>query len=260
MDAAGNFVVSWYGGDGDIFARHYNSRGAAQGGKLLVTSSGNNPDVAFGTDGDFVVTWTARGSVKARRFDKMNTPQSAEFQVSTTRANPFEPGAIAIDDAGNYTVAWQGSVNRDYDIYAQRFANTAHSSNPKGTASADQLRGTSHNDILTGWGGNDKLIGNAGNDQLLGGAGRDTLIGGVGSDTLIGGLGVDRFVLQAGVDTIQDFHNNQDQFVLSGSLTFGALDFTQTGNMTLISHETTVLAQLTGVSATQLNAADFVLQ
>lgn len=279
MDAVGNFVVSWYGGSGNVLARRYNSLGVAQSNELLVTFSGNNPDVALGDNGDFVTTWTATGGIKARRFNQANLPEGPEFQVSAT-ATPFEPGAIAMDGAGHYTVAWQGSKmdNGDNDIYAQRFANTSipntspstptpGAPNPggkilKGTTRANRLRGSQSNDTLLGLGGNDKLIGNQGNDKLLGGAGNDMLTGGAGRDSLIGGRGADRFVLQvnAGFDLIQDFKNGQDRLVLSGSLQFRALEITQQGNTTFISLESNVLVQLTGVSANQINRANFALR
>ena len=66
-----------------------------------------------------------------------------------------------------------------------------------------------------GLGGNDTLLGGEDADLLQGGNGLDSLSGGNGDDTLIGGAGADLFEIgQGGTDTIQDFEDGVDLFVL----------------------------------------------
>ncbi len=139
----------------------------------------------------------------------------------------------------------------------------------KGGGGNDRLIGGRGNDILKGGGGNDLLNGGDGDDLLNGGGGNDRLIGGRGSDRLIGGRGndflkggadSDIFVLKAGngFSFIQDFSLSEDLLQLSGSLSFGDLDLIQQGNNTIVSVGNDVLAELRGIQANQLGAANFV--
>ena len=297
MDAAGNFVVAWYGGNASIFAQRYANTGSPLSDKLAVTTSGINPNVALGEDGDFVVTWSRNSGQLARRFDRTNITQ-AEFDVDgdTFEALPSDPAAIAMDSTDNYILAWTGeSTSGNEDVFAQRFANTPPSGGSgggsgsgrtlTGTPGRDRLRGGAGDDTIIGLGGNDTLIGlggndrilgngskdklngNQGNDDLLGGAGNDTLRGGGGNDILrgdrgvdilIGGNGRDRFILEAGgKDIIRDFKDKQDRLVLTGALRFGQLDITENRNDTLIEANGRLLARLIGISAAKIGAADF---
>ena len=127
----------------------------------------------------------------------------------------------------------------------------------------DTLNGTAGNDRLDGGNGDDTLFGGAGNDLLLGGNGDDTLRGGLGNDILNGGSGSDRFVLASGegTDTIQDFQNGIDKFVLTGGLTYNQLTVQQDGTRTLLSVTATgeVLASLDNVNFNLIDITDFVV-
>jgi subtilisin-like proprotein convertase family protein len=138
----------------------------------------------------------------------------------------------------------------------------------KGGGGNDRLNGGRDNDILKGGGGDDRLNGGDGDDLLNGGSGNDRLNGGRGSDRLIGGRGDD--ILKGGTDSdlfvlktgngfgfIQDFNLGEDLIKLSGSLSFGDLDLTQQGNNTILSVGNDVLAELRGIQANQLSAANF---
>ena len=125
----------------------------------------------------------------------------------------------------------------------------------------DTVIGTAGDDILRGGNGKDTLLGNGGDDTLFGGNGADILNGGGGNDTLNGGNGNDIFVLSRtgnGTDTIQDFAVGQDQIGLLGGLSFGQLSFANVNGSAAIRLGTETLALLTGVTANQLVASNFV--
>ena len=143
-----------------------------------------------------------------------------------------------------------------------------------GGAGLDSLLGGSGNDILNGEGGADTLIGNEGKDELFGGNGADRLVGGfdndildggAGRDTLVGNDGADSFLLRSGDgnDTIQDYDDGTDNFLLDG-INFSDLRFTQSGADTIIRYidPNTMLrenlATLIGVDAVDLGSDDFL--
>ena len=141
IDDGGDFVAAWasYDQDGSnygIFARRFDAAGSPQ---AEVQVNNYTPGIQFLTDvaiddGDFIVTWTSYGSdgsfhgVFARHFDASGSPRAAEFQVNTyTPSSQFLP-AVAIDDAGDFVVAW-ASLEQDGSgnggVFAQRFATLA---------------------------------------------------------------------------------------------------------------------------------------
>ena len=158
----------------------------------------------------------------------------------------------------------------------------------KGTPDDDLLLGTSSRDHINGFYGNDTIIGRAGDDTIDGSAGRDRLLGNDGYDSLLGGEGrdflvgnrgedlldggadgdllfggrdADRFVLREGdgPDTIFDYQDGIDSFLLDSGLAFEDLTITQGFGQTVISITDTSeeLASLLGVDASDLGAEDF---
>lgn len=126
----------------------------------------------------------------------------------------------------------------------------------------DQLRGDAGEDLLFGDAGNDTLFGGKGNDTLFGGKGEDFLEGGAGDDLLFGGRGADQFVLRPGrgTDTIFDYQDGKDSFLLAAGLEFEELTITQgSGNQTLIALDDPkeLLASLIGVQANVIGLEDF---
>ncbi|MDJ0596252.1 MAG: calcium-binding protein [Pleurocapsa sp. MO_226.B13] len=116
-------------------------------------------------------------------------------------------------------------------------------------------------DLLEGGAGNDNLLGNSGNDLLVGGADDDLLDGGAGDDRLFGGTDADQFVLREGDgrDTIFDYRDGTDSFLLADGLAFEDLTITQGIGQSVISVTDTSedLAALFGVNANDLGAEDF---
>lgn len=125
----------------------------------------------------------------------------------------------------------------------------------------DTLIGNNGEDVLFSDRASDSLIGGEGNDTLYGGKGNDTLFGSLGNDCLIGGLGSDRFLLglEVGTDSILDFEDDKDLLALASGITFSQLAITQSNSATLIRFVPTgeILASLSTISASQINAADF---
>ena len=117
------------------------------------TTAGNQKWSAVATDaqGDFVVTWTSYGQdgagngygagysgqngVYAHRYNNQGTATSNEFLVNTYTANNRQHSSVAMDAAGDFTIAWESyqerqqnvagtnsSVPINYGIYAQQYA------------------------------------------------------------------------------------------------------------------------------------------
>jgi hypothetical protein len=141
MDNSGNFVVTWSsngqdGGGWGVYGQRFNSAGAAQGGefRVNVTTSGNQhqPAVAMDAAGNFVATWTSDNldgtgtGIAARRYNAAGTALGGEVHVNAYTDGNQLYSAVAMDDAGNYTVVWQSDYvpTSSIGIFAQRY-NTA---------------------------------------------------------------------------------------------------------------------------------------
>ena len=129
--------------------------------------------------------------------------------------------------------------------------------------SIETIVGTAWNDVMIGNGSANKLSGGAGADSLSGGGGNDTLSGGAGNDQLNGGSGADSFVFTTGWgnDTVQDFVRGKDKLDFSGveGLTNVAqLTIANVGGNAVVTFNADSIV-LTGVSASQVTAADIVL-
>jgi hypothetical protein len=140
MDSNGNFVITWgseQDGDGfGIYAQRYNSSGVAQGSTFQVnTYTINNqiyPSIAMDSNGDFVITWSSYGQdgsgrgIYAQRYNSSGVAQSSEFQVNTYTINDQNRPSVAMDNNGNFVVAWHsyGQDGNDVGIYAQRYDNS----------------------------------------------------------------------------------------------------------------------------------------
>ena len=165
---------------------------------------------------------------------------------------------VILGDAGNDDI--DGGADRDI-IHGGSGNDTID-----GGADSDIIRGGSGNDSINGDAGNDLVLGGAGNDTIAGGEGNDTILGGTGDDSLTGGSGEDTFLFieNSGNDTITDFDVDDDIIDLSMLETtitvYTDLTITDVSGGVTISHTTLGgTITLTGVSASQLNAAHFDL-
>ncbi len=132
--------------------------------------------------------------------------------------------------------------------------------------------------IIYAYAGNDSILTGAGNDIIYAGGGNNTINSGVGNDIIYTGsgndyinasLGNDIIWLQGGqdtvvialgngVDTINNFQLGQTQIGLSGGLTFNDLTIAQGNGATSISAGNAILASLSNVQASSLDASSFV--
>src|SRR5262249_52197547 len=92
------------------------------------TSYQDHPSVATDQAGDFVVAWESYlqdgglNGVYAQRFNSLGAPQGGEFRVNAyTTGNQIQP-SVAIDQAGNFIVAWSSPQDgSSYGVYAMRY-------------------------------------------------------------------------------------------------------------------------------------------
>jgi hypothetical protein len=178
MDDSGDFVIAWesygqeyynpesyYYGYG-IFARRYsNNAQSIDSSEFRVNFVSRDlqrfPSVSMDNNGDFVVAWEsyrqeqytfegeggtytgnyATYGVFARRYEAVNGFQGSEFQVNTYYTNNQRKPSVALDDAGDFVIAWESgyysnSNSQDgsyYGIYHQRYdaaGNRQHSEEP----------------------------------------------------------------------------------------------------------------------------------
>jgi hypothetical protein len=121
LDSAGDFVIAWssIGEDGSlqgIYARHYSSAGAADGGEFQVntytTIAQQAPSVAMDAAGDFVIAWqsnTQDGSqygIFAQRY----TPSQLVIDATSQTNNVV----VSFTDSSHFTVSINGSSSRTY--------------------------------------------------------------------------------------------------------------------------------------------------
>jgi hypothetical protein len=147
VDNAGNFVAVWrsFGSAGSdasgssIQGQRYDATGTPLGAQFQVntytTNEQSEPAVDVDSAGTFVVVWRSTGSagtdaaadsIQGRRYDGNGTPLGTQFQVNTYTTNSQGLPSVAIDDAGNFVVAWasRGSAGSDSSgdsVQAQRY-------------------------------------------------------------------------------------------------------------------------------------------
>jgi len=141
-----------------------------------------------------------------------------------------------------------------------------------GTEGNDLILGSSNQERISGFDGDDHIFGQEGDDDLLGGSGRDLIVGGVGNDLINGGAGddqlwgqsgADQFVLRSnyGQDTIFDYEDGVDSFVLAGGLEYDDLTITQGVDRVGLEITDTGedLASLMGAIASDIGIEDFTV-
>jgi hypothetical protein len=142
MGSSGEFVVAWEssahpaGSGVDIRFQRFYADGSRNGAESLANVRTQDtqrfPHAAMDEYGNFVLTWTSRNQdgsspisdgVYARRY---SAAQGAflgnEFPVHVDVAGDQRKSTVAIDDAGNFVIAWQSGAEGAEDIFARRYA------------------------------------------------------------------------------------------------------------------------------------------
>lgn len=169
--------------------------------------------------------------------------------------------------AGTDAAVYAGTVAAQVNLALSARQNTGHGwdtligiENLVAGAGSDVLRGNAAANTLVGNAGDDQLYGAGGNDVLHGGEGHDRLEGGAGSDRLTGGNGADRFVFQrgAGTDTVTDFQNGADRFLIgAGAESYGEIVVSDSGANAIIRFADVVIV-VANIDHRLLDAGDFV--
>ncbi|MEQ9409865.1 MAG: SdrD B-like domain-containing protein [Fuerstiella sp.] len=138
MNASGQFVITWGsagqdGSGGGVYGQRYESDGTAAGTEFRINSEFRRdqyyPSVAMTDDGGFVVVWDSFQQdgdgfgIFGQRFVADGTAAGGEFRVNSQTADSQSHPSVAVDNAGNFVVAWT-SLNQDGDsagVYGQRF-------------------------------------------------------------------------------------------------------------------------------------------
>ncbi len=92
----------------------------------------SNRSVAVDHDGDFIVVWTSYGDadgdgsgVFGRLFNRFSIPLTGDFQINQFTEGDQRNATVAMDADGDFIVAWESSVQDQYDgssgIYARRY-------------------------------------------------------------------------------------------------------------------------------------------
>jgi hypothetical protein len=138
MDSAGNWVIVWqtdvtFTSSRGIFMRRYNAAGTALTDWEVVntTTSGFQqfPAIAMNGSGEYVVAWTSDtqdGSgqaVYAQRFSAAGVKQGTEFRVNVTTAGDQQFPSVAVDDSGNFVIAWQSAAQdgSGFGVYSREY-------------------------------------------------------------------------------------------------------------------------------------------
>jgi len=156
-DAAGNFVVTWYGpsnpdisGD-DIFAQRFDPNAQPVGIEFRVNTTTNNnqlnPSVAMNNDGDFIIVWESIDQPEPNRpiccqsYGQDGLPVGPELVISDQPSICRYPD-VALDSTDKATVVWTGK-NSLYSVRVRHFAADGNAPSIGSTPVNDGLKFTS---------------------------------------------------------------------------------------------------------------------
>lgn len=132
LDASGNFVVVWRGGDygnSNLFARHYFADGTPVGDTQIICDKPRHqflPAIAMKENGDFILAWSdervGNPKIYAQQFNADMTPVKEDFLVYEKSSSTWQMDPeIGLNPSGDFVIAWvQGFDNSD--ILAQQFS------------------------------------------------------------------------------------------------------------------------------------------
>ncbi|MEL6533998.1 MAG: LamG-like jellyroll fold domain-containing protein [Bacteroidota bacterium] len=170
ITSSGAYIIVWES-DGDIRGQLYTSAGVTNGSELLINTTTDSlqsyPDVVMDAAGNFVVVWQSTAQdgdgtgVYARRYNASGVAQDTnEFQVSSNTAGNQQEPSVAMDDSGNFVVAWS-DYNRDgseYGIYAQRYNSDGSTNGSNFRVNSTTSNNQLHPDVAMSSGGNFSIV------------------------------------------------------------------------------------------------------
>ena len=160
MNDAGDFLIAWYewgnnwekdGRNSGIFAQLFDSNGNKLGQEFQVkayTEEDIKSDSIIGVSiasydmdmdaaGNFVIAWEmmelgveedivgipVNSEIFAQRYDSKGNKVGQEFQVNKYTKSFQSSPSVAMDDAGNFVIAWEsrGQDGSDYGVYAGQY-------------------------------------------------------------------------------------------------------------------------------------------
>ena len=119
-----------------LYANSANAQVAAIGAEFKVnnyiTLGQHLPSVAMEDDGNFIISWQSNGQdgsgngVYAQQYSANGLAQGSQFRVNTYTTNGQLYPSVAIDNNGNFVIAWisDGQDGSSHGIYAQRYSAT----------------------------------------------------------------------------------------------------------------------------------------
>jgi len=150
-DGNGNFVVAvsdGFGSNCDVHVRVFDGAGVPKTGWVLADAPDDLktkfvPNVAMGANGNFVVTWWQTDNfVGGRLFNAAAQPIGPIFTVQKASSTAASHPTPAMDDAGNFVVAWNATQGGQGDeVYAQRYNAAGAAQGKKLTVNTYSSRG-----------------------------------------------------------------------------------------------------------------------
>ena len=138
-DAMGTYAIVWNSvnqidsvSKGDIYLQWFTSTdqpiGAETPANQATAGDQVQPSLSMNSKGDLVIAWASYSGftdlydIKARRF-RNGVAMGNEFAVNTTTLHTQMRPAVAVDDSGNFVIAWDSwhQDGSDRGIFAQRF-------------------------------------------------------------------------------------------------------------------------------------------
>ncbi|MDI6766743.1 MAG: T9SS type A sorting domain-containing protein [Bacteroidota bacterium] len=134
MNGSGNFVIVWTdgrNGNYDIYCQRYHSNGVAQGINTKVndnvgTTNNYRPSVAIDGNGNYVIVWTdgrnGNYDIYCQCYNSNGIPQGSNIKVNDDigLSEQVVP-SVAIDESGNFVIAWMDGRNGNDDVYYQQY-------------------------------------------------------------------------------------------------------------------------------------------
>jgi len=168
-------------------------------------------------------------------------------------------------DSSDIVAAFEDGISSAADSLIENAVGTIYADVILGNGAHNELKGHAGNDVIRGYKGADEINGGGGRDRLFGGNGDDDLFGGFAKDRLRGDAGADSFIFDLskegqGVDLVLDYLDGTDIIKVLSEPVLSFLDIlaTQDGLNTVLSYDGADFATLKDVTATDIDATDFV--